>query len=89
MTTGNRKEFHEQKRRIEKKISILLNNTTNENPLPEKRLKHWEHNLENITSFLSETENTGNDDKDQTVLTAGIEADAIIISEQVRANGLM
>ena len=36
--TGNIKEFHEQKRRIEKKISILLNNTTNENPLPEKNL---------------------------------------------------
>ena len=87
--TGNRKEFLEQKRRIEKKISILLNNTTNENPLPEKRLKRWERNLEKITSFLSETENTGNDDKEQTVLTAGIEADAIIISEQARANCLM
>ena len=64
--TGNIKEFREQKRRIEKKISILLNNTTKENPQPEKKLKRWENNLEKITSFLAETEKPANKDNEHT-----------------------
>ena len=35
-------------------------------PNPEKRLKRWEHNLEKITSFLAETENSGNNDNEHT-----------------------
>jgi len=64
--TGNIKEFREQKRRIEKKISILLSDTANGKPVPEKRLKRWEHNLEKITSFLAETEIDGSNDNQQT-----------------------
>jgi transposase len=64
--TGNIKDFREQKRRIEKKISILLNNTINENPLPEKKLKRWEHNLEKISSFLADAESSGSNDNEHT-----------------------
>ncbi len=64
--TGNIKEFKEQKRRIEKKISILLNNTTNDISLPEKKLKRWEYNLEKITSFLADVENSDNNDYEHT-----------------------
>jgi hypothetical protein len=64
--TGNIKEFREQKRHLEKKISILLKNTTKENPLSEKRLERWEHNLEKITSFLEEAETSGETEHEHT-----------------------
>lgn len=64
--TGNIKEFREQKRRLEKKISILMNETCVGSPNPEKKLKRWEHNLEKINSFLSETENSGSTENEQT-----------------------
>jgi|GEM_PF-1836504 len=64
--TGNVKEFKEQKRRIEKKISILLNETANETSRPEKKLKRWEHNLGKIESFLAETENSGSKESEHT-----------------------
>lgn len=54
--TGNIREFREQKRRIEKKISMLLDHTTGKSTSPDRKLHRWEHNLEKITSFLNESE---------------------------------
>lgn len=64
--TGNIKEFREQKRRIEKKISLLMSSTCSDTTQAEKRLKRWKHNLEKITSFLSEAEDSGNTENEHT-----------------------
>jgi len=64
--TGNINEFREQKKRIEKKISQLMSNTCSDNEKQAKKRTKWEHNLEKISSFLSEVENNGTEKNEHT-----------------------
>lgn len=61
--TGNVREFKQQKERIEKNISRLMNETRDNTANHEKKLNRWRYNLEKINSFLDEAGNSAVEDE--------------------------
>ena len=78
--TGNMSEFMEQKNRIEKNISRLMNEANKGTVNQEKKLNRWKNNLQKINSFLEETQNSASEDENTKINLT--DRDARLVKDQ-------